>query len=39
MVFGFFKDGNELYNEGVDLVKRREYEKATKSFEKCLDKG
>ncbi len=38
MVFGFFKDGNELYNEGVDLVKRREYEKATKSFEKCLDK-
>ena len=38
MVFGFFKDGNELYNEGVDLVKRREYEKAAKSFEKCLDK-
>lgn len=38
MAFGLFKDGNELYDEGVDLVKRREYDKAVKSFEKCLDK-
>ncbi len=38
MAFGFFKDGDELYDEGEDLIKRREYDKAAKSFDKCLDK-
>jgi len=38
MAFGLFKNGDELFTEGVDLIKRKEYKKATKQFHKALDK-
>ncbi len=38
MVFGLFKDGDELFDEAVELVKQREYEKAERTFQKCIDK-
>ncbi|UAL07664.1 MAG: hypothetical protein KRP56_07640 [Candidatus Methanogranum gryphiswaldense] len=34
-----FKSGDELFDEGVDLVKRKEYNKARSNFEKCVQKG
>lgn len=34
-----FKSGDELFDEGVDLVKRKEYNKARSNFEKCIQKG
>lgn len=33
-----FKSGDEIFNEGVDLVKRREYSKARNSFNKSMEK-
>ncbi len=34
-----FKSGDELFEEGVDLIKRKEYEKARSNFNKCIQKG
>lgn len=34
----FFKSGDELVSQGNDLIKRREFEKARKSFQKAIDK-
>ncbi|MDR2698308.1 MAG: hypothetical protein LBB30_01350 [Candidatus Methanoplasma sp.] len=39
MVLSVFKSGDELFNQGVDLVKRKEYAKAKKNFEKTIEKG
>ncbi|MCL1811259.1 MAG: hypothetical protein FWG41_03455 [Methanomassiliicoccaceae archaeon] len=39
MVLSVFKSGDELFNQGVDLVKRKEYVKARKNFEKTIEKG
>jgi len=39
MVLSVFKSGDELFNQGVDLVKRKEYAKARKNFEKTIEKG
>lgn len=33
-----FKSGDELVSQGNDLIKRREFEKARKSFQKAIDK-
>ena len=38
MVFGLFKDGDELFEEAKDLIKQKEYDKATKALNKCIDK-
>lgn len=38
MAFGLFKKGNEIYGDGVDLVKRKEYEKAIRTFQKAIEK-
>ncbi|MDR0309369.1 MAG: hypothetical protein LBH88_01230 [Candidatus Methanoplasma sp.] len=39
MVLSVFKSGDELFNQGVDLVKRKEYAKARKNFERTIEKG
>ena len=39
MVLSVFKSGDDLFNQGVDLVKRKEYAKAQKNFEKTIEKG
>ena len=39
MAFSIFKSGDELFNQGIDLIKRKEYAKARKNFEKTLEKG
>jgi hypothetical protein len=39
MALNIFKSGDELFNQGVDLVKRKEYAKARKNFEKTIEKG
>jgi hypothetical protein len=39
MVLSVFKSGDELFNQGVDLIKRKEYPKARKNFEKTIEKG
>jgi len=39
MVLSVFKSGDELFNQGVDLVKRKEYVKAKKNFERTIEKG
>lgn len=39
MAFGIFKSGDELYDQGLDLIKRKEYRKAGDTFEKSIEKG
>jgi len=39
MVLGVFKSGDELFNQGVDLIKRKEFAKARGNFEKTIGKG
>lgn len=39
MAFSVFKSGDELFNQGIDLIKRKEYAKARKNFEKTIEKG
>ena len=39
MVLSVFKSGDELFNQGIDLVKRKEYAKARRNFEKTIEKG
>jgi len=39
MALKIFKSGDELFNQGIDLVKRKEYAKARKNFEKTIEKG
>ena len=39
MVLSVFKSGDALFNQGIDLVKRKEYAKARKNFEKTIEKG
>jgi len=39
MVKGVFKSGDELFDQGVDLIKRKEYAKARNNFEKTIVKG
>jgi hypothetical protein len=39
MALSVFKSGDDLFNQGVDLVKRKEYAKARKNFEKTIEKG
>jgi hypothetical protein len=38
MAFGLFKNGDQLYEDAVDLVKRREFDKAKRIFEKSIAK-
>ena len=38
MVFGLFKDGDELFEEAQDLIKQKEYGKAVKTLNKALEK-
>ena len=38
MAFGLFKTGDDFYEEALDLVKRKEFEKAKKIFEKSIVK-
>ena len=35
----FFKSGNDMIREGNDLIKRKEFDKAIKAFQKALSKG
>jgi len=39
MVLSVFKSGDDLFNQGIDLIKRKEYVKAKKNFEKTIEKG
>jgi hypothetical protein len=39
MVLSVFKSGDELFVQGIDLVKRKEFAKARKNFEKTIEKG
>jgi hypothetical protein len=39
MAISIFKSGDELFNQGVDQIKRKEYAKARNSFEKMINKG
>jgi len=39
MVLSVFKSGDELFVQGVDLIKRKEYAKARKNFEKTIEKN
>ncbi|MDR3074877.1 MAG: hypothetical protein LBU30_02415 [Candidatus Methanoplasma sp.] len=39
MVLSVFKSGDALFDQGTDLVKRKEYAKARKNFEKTIEKG
>ncbi|MDR3282832.1 MAG: hypothetical protein LBS92_04385 [Candidatus Methanoplasma sp.] len=34
-----FKSGDELFDQGIDLVKRKEYAKARNNFRKTIEKG
>ncbi|MDR1955157.1 MAG: hypothetical protein LBP82_04320 [Candidatus Methanoplasma sp.] len=38
MVLSVFKSGDALFNQGIDLIKRKEYAKARKNFEKTIEK-
>jgi hypothetical protein len=38
MVFSLFKNDDQMYNEAVDLVKRKEYDKAIQAYQKCIEK-
>ena len=38
MAFKFFKDGDDLYDEATELLKRGEYGKARDIFQKSIDK-
>ena len=38
MVFKLFKSGDELYDEGKELIKRGEYGKARDYLQKSIDK-
>ena len=38
MAFGFFKDGDELFNAALEEINRKEYDKASKTLAKALDK-
>ena len=38
MAFGLFKDGEELFNAALEEINRKEYDKASKSLEKAIDK-
>lgn len=37
-VLKLFKSGDDLYTEGIDLIKRKEYKEARKVFQKAIDK-
>ena len=39
MVLSIFKSGDELFDQGVDLIKRKEFAKARRNFEKTVEKG
>jgi len=39
MAFSVFKSGDELFDQGVDLIKRKEFAKARRNFEKTIGKG
>lgn len=39
VVLSVFKSGDELFNQGIDLVKRKEYAKARRNFEKTIEKN
>jgi tetratricopeptide (TPR) repeat protein len=39
MVLSVFKSGDELFNQGIDLIKRKEFAKARKNFEKTIGKS
>ena len=39
MAIGVFKSGDELFDQGVDLIKRKEFAKARSNFEKTIAKG
>ena len=34
-----FKSGDQLFDEGIDLIKRKEYNKARSTFDKAIEKG
>lgn len=38
MVFGFFKDGNELFDDAQELIKQKEYAKACKKLKSAIEK-
>ena len=38
MAFGFFKDGDELFNAALEEINRKEYDKASKTLTKALEK-
>lgn len=38
MVFGLFKDGDELYDEAKEQIKLKEYDKAIKTLQKSIEK-
>ena len=38
MVFNFFKDGNELFDEAQELIRQKEYTKACKKLRSAIDK-
>jgi tetratricopeptide (TPR) repeat protein len=35
----FFKSGDELFDESIELIKRKDYNKAVSALQKCIDKG
>jgi len=39
MALSVFKSGDALFDQGVDLIKRKEFAKARGNFEKTIDKG
>ena len=38
MVFNFFKDGNELFDEAQELIRQKEYVKASKKLRSAIEK-
>lgn len=38
MVFNFFKDGDELFDEAQELIKQKEYSKASKKLKSAIEK-
>ena len=38
MAFGLFKDGEELFNAALEEINRKEYDKASKTLSKALEK-
>lgn len=38
MVFGFFKDGDELFDEAQELIRQKEYAKASKKLRSAIEK-